>query len=174
MMFADFLGISDVIWQALIGAVVTITLAKMSYDTQKAVKKGTDNAISAADDAQRAARTAKVAIEEQSARTAEKLSDIQQTGNNVHSLVNSAMGIQLKIAESALSQVAELLKVKAAASKLEAERTKTEKDIATAKYDEIASQAAIKAAELAKSALHEHELKQAHVDAGNKRGDQRP
>lgn len=66
-----------------------------------------------------------------------KLDDIAKTGNAVHVLVNSNMGVQLKISAVALRRVADL--------------TNDDKDILAAK--------------MAEDLLNAHEVKQATVDA---------
>lgn len=84
-----------------------------------------------------AADAVRKALDTATKATDTKLQAITETGDKVHTLVNANMGIQLKISAVALGRVAEL--------------TKHPKDIA--------------AWETAKTALAEHERKQASVDA---------
>jgi hypothetical protein len=69
-----------------------------------------------------------------------KLTKIEETGEKVHTLVNSNMGVQLRLNAALSRQVANL----------------------TINPEE--KEAAIRAAELAESLLHEHEIKQTVVD----------
>ena len=78
----------------------------------------------------------KVDLAKTSEDQAVKLDKIEETGDKVHTLVNSNMGVQLKLTSVAMARIAEL--------------TKDPMDI--------------RAADLARSLLHEHEKKQAVVD----------
>lgn len=82
----------------------------------------------------------KVDLARSSQNTGEKLDNIEKTGEKVHTLVNSNMGVQLKLNASLSRQVANLTS------------------------DPKAKAEATKAAELAESLLSEHEKKQAVVD----------
>ena len=144
-MLAEVSYVPDpVVWQALIAAVVTLALAWMNQRTKNAVDTGTSKASKSADDAAdkavvAAAKVAEVktTLDENTARTDEKLQSISKTTEAVHVLVNSSMSAQLKISMIALHRVAEL--------------THHPEDIA--------------AADLAEKLFREHEEKQKTLDS---------
>jgi hypothetical protein len=82
----------------------------------------------------------KVDLARSSEAQVEKLTKIEETGEKVHTLVNSNMGVQLRLNVALSRQVASL----------------------TINPEE--KMAAIKAAKLAEALLHEHEAKQGIVD----------
>jgi hypothetical protein len=150
MLFA----VSDVVWQACIGGVVTIVLAFMQYRTKMSVDKGISNNVDTArivaENVEQVKATAQVAadkVEEVKAaltdtntQTKDKLDDLAKTANATHTLVNSNFGVILKTASIALHRVAEL----------------------TGHADDIT------AASSAQKALDDHESKQATIDAMKK------
>lgn len=94
---------SDVVYQALIAAIVTIVLAVINLRAAKKVAQK--------------AEEVKTTLVQTTARTDGKLDDLtdvardtQETGEKVHVLVNSSMSAQLKISMIALKRVAELTK----------------------------------------------------------------
>ncbi len=86
----NLLAVSDVVWQAAIGAIVTIVLAWMQQRTKDAVQK-------AAEEAAAKVNEVKVALVDTTAMTDEKLDSIVKTGTAIHTLVNSAMGEQKRL-----------------------------------------------------------------------------
>src|ERR1051326_998852 len=103
-------------------------------------KRAMDSARIDRNEVKKATEEVRVKLEETNQETAKALNEIAVTGNNVHTLVNSNMGVQLKISAVALRRVAEL--------------TKNKNDEA--------------AASLAEKSLAEHERKQSMVDARKK------
>lgn len=121
---------------ALIGATSTVILGYLAY-LQMKLKAAVDHAAQAA---QKDASKAAVEVEkvsETSAINDRKMDDQTRKLDAVHTLVNSNMGVQLRVGAVALRRVAEL--------------TKHPDDRA--------------AAELAEKLLAEHETKQAKVDS---------
>ena len=121
--------VSDVVWQALIGGIVTLALAWMAQRTKQAVEDNTKEARKAAEQAAGKVEAVKNTLDETTLSTDKKLNDI-------HTLVNSNMGVQLKIAATALKRIASM----------------------TSHPDDIA------ASNLANTKLAEHESKQNEVD----------
>lgn len=107
--------------------VVTVSLLGMV--------KANETSDKVADAADKVAEV-KVDLAKTSAITEKKLDKIEETGEKVHTLVNSNMGVQLKLNAALASRIAEM--------------TKDPEDI--------------KAAALAQTLLHEHEAKQTLVD----------
>lgn len=107
-------AISDIVWQAIVGAVVTVILAIIQVWGQHRMKEtiektGKDAAIKVAE----VKSTLQVTTEKQ----AEKLEDIARKGDeNIligkanHVLLNSNMAAQLKISAVALRRIADLTK----------------------------------------------------------------
>lgn len=164
--------ISDIVWQALIAAVVTVILAYMQSRTQQSVNDASkvakissieaaneiktvkqDLAVSTKTIANETVKTnqntsnkveeVKQVLAETTAIADEKLTELtkitlatQKQGEAIHTLVNSNMGIQLKISAVALRRIADM----------------------TQHTDDI------KAAQVADDALAEHNKKQEIVD----------
>ncbi len=124
MLFA----VSDVVWQALIAAAMTIIMAYMSQRTKDAVAKTADAAAGKAEEV----------------KTTLAAATAQQDGklDRIHTLVNSNMGVQLRM-------TAELARWKAV-------QTRDPKHIAEA--------------ENAERLYREHVEKQAAVDAADQKG----
>jgi hypothetical protein len=160
MLFA----VSDLVWQALIAGLAACFIAWMQQRTKVAVEQAAKVAVASADtaavkveelatkqdevarvtaqqldDAAAKVKEVKAALADSDTATANQLHDIAKTGEATHILVNSNMAAQLKISMIALKRLAEL----------------------TNHPDDMA------AAELAAKNYHEHEIKQAKVDAIN-------
>lgn len=90
------LGVGDVVWNGLIAALVTVTLAWI----------GKSSANKAADKAEQV----KVDLKESNAQTDDKLNAIALVADKTHTLVNSNMGAQLRISAVALRRVADITK----------------------------------------------------------------
>lgn len=147
MLFA----VSDPVWNAIIAGIVTIVLAWIGRQTKVAVESTAKEVKSAVQVASSkavvAANEARAVVMENTATQNEKLEEIhkvateaKKTGEDVHTLVNSNMGTQLRISMVALRRVAEL----------------------TNHPDDKA------AAELAEKSYHDHQNKQTIVDEGGK------
>ena len=132
------LAVTDVVWQALIAAFVTLALAWMAQRTKKAVEKGAEESKEAAGAAAGKVEDVKQTLDESTTATTAKLSQLEHIATSTHTLVNSNMSAQLKISAVALHRIAEL--------------TKHPDDIA--------------AADLAAKNLSEHDAKQRIVDQG--------
>lgn len=118
---------SDIVWQALIAAAVTIILAYLQmYTARRAAVK---------------VEEVKEVLASAESATAAKLTEIVDMGVSNHTLLNSSMATALRVGMIALRRVAEL----------------------TRHPDDVA------AAELAEKSYHEHEAKQARVDAAAKK-----
>ncbi len=142
------LAVSDLVWQALIAGIVTLCLAWMQQRNKNAIDKNTSASTVAASEAAvkvdmvaRHAREMAAAVQDVKDDLADASSATTQKLDTIHTLVNSRMGLQLKVAAVALRQVAEL----------------------TVGQGRNASDVA--AAEMAESLLAEHVAKQATVDA---------
>jgi nitrogen fixation/metabolism regulation signal transduction histidine kinase len=120
---------SDIVWQALIAAGVTLVLAWMNQRTKNAV-------TSAADKAATKVEEVKDTLESHNEASADKLAEMAEVGEATHTLVNSAMGAQLRL--------------HAATARALAEQTHLPAHTA--------------AADLAEKLLAQHEAKQRRVD----------
>jgi|SRR5580700_2524382 hypothetical protein len=87
---------SDVVWQALIGAVVACYLGYLQTKTRNAVKDGADDAKVAAGQAASKVGDVKKTLENRSDIQDAKLDAQSAVLDKVHMLVNSGMGVQLK------------------------------------------------------------------------------
>jgi hypothetical protein len=123
------LAVSDVVYQAIIAAVVVLVPA---YFAHRAAERAKVAAVKVDE--------VKQDLQSTDAKQDAKLDEITKTGDAIHTLVNSAMGQQLKVAAVALRRIADI--------------TKHPDDAA--------------AAELAEKGLREHEVKQQVVDSGDK------
>lgn len=132
-----FAVIGDVVYQALIGAVVTIVLAWMQFRVKATIESTAKAAAVKAEEVKEVLEEATETTDKKLQGLAEVAEEAKKTGDAIHVLVNSSMMAQLKISAVALRRIADL--------------TKHAGDIA--------------AAELAEKLLHEHEKKQAAVDA---------
>ncbi len=108
-------ALSDVVWQAVIGAVVTIVLAWFQMRTRATIKKTADDAAVKVEEVKKNTQKAAVKVEEvketlqtTSMATSNKLEAIAKMGESIHTLVNSNMLAQLKISMVALSRVADV------------------------------------------------------------------
>lgn len=146
-----FAGIPDTVWNAIIGAVVTVSLAYMAQRNQTAILETGAKAavkveevkatVKATEEKQeRAATEVKDALEKSTTSQEAKTDAILKTGEDVHTLVNSSFGALLK-------RHAESSRGKANLSKLRAD---------------------IIEAELAEQMLREHDAKQKTVDDKDK------
>lgn len=86
------LVVSDVVWNALIAGIVTVVLALIARKAERKVAE------------------VKVDLEKATIKTDKKLTNIAKVSESIHTLVNSNMGLQLRISMLALSRVAELTK----------------------------------------------------------------
>jgi hypothetical protein len=131
------LAVSDVVWQALIGAIVTIVLAWMQQRTKKAVETTGKKAAEKADEV--AGKVAEVAVTlgNNTTTTEAKLSEIAKVGEMTHDLCNSGMLEQKRLV--AVS--------------------------ARGKADVTHDRADIKAAEAAEEIYEEHKSKQKVIDS---------
>lgn len=128
---------SDVFWQALIAGIVTLVLAYMQMRTKQAVvSTASDAKIEVVKVAEKAEQV-KTTLEVSTKKTDAALIGLARVAKDTHTLVNSNMGIQLKL--------------HAATSKRLALISKDPDDIA--------------AAELAELLFQEHNKKQAIVDS---------
>lgn len=92
---------TDIVWQAIIAAVVTIVLAWMNARTKIAVEAASKiNEVGVAQAAHKV-DDVKTALEVSDQRTDKKL-------DTIHALVNSNMSVQLKLTATALRRVAQL------------------------------------------------------------------
>jgi hypothetical protein len=98
-----FAAISDVLWQALIAAVVTLVLGWMQMRTKNAVVTSAENAAVKVE-------TVKNVLAAVDTRTSQKLEDLADVTNATHTLVNSNMGVQLQLNATLARRVAELTK----------------------------------------------------------------
>lgn len=117
-----FLGVSDVVWQTLIAAAVTIILAWMQQRTGKTVVKSgreaaaqlavTTNAAAQllADAATNQAMQVKASLDRNLEHTEAKLDDIATVGHETHRLVNSGYLALLRTTAVALRRIAALTK----------------------------------------------------------------
>jgi hypothetical protein len=144
----DLLAVSDVVWQALIAAVVTLVLSAMAHRAASKAATAAKAAEGAAKAAEAKADTAAVKVEEvkttlaaDKASSDAKLGGLAEVTGKIHVLTNSNMAAQLKISSVALKRVAEL--------------TKHPDDVA--------------AFQLADKLLREHEGKQAVVDSNERK-----
>ncbi len=99
MLFA----VSDVVWQALIAAVVTIILAVMQRRTQNMVQRTADDASAKVDQV-------KADLNTSTAEKNAKLDNLTQLSEKTHALVNSAMGAQLRLTAETARAKAEVTK----------------------------------------------------------------
>lgn len=97
-------AVSDVVYQAAIGAVVTMVLAYMTHRTRRAVEKTGEATAEKADEVKATLETAAKEQKETSAIQAKKLDAIATageksaaTGDKIHTLVNSGSLLQLKL-----------------------------------------------------------------------------
>lgn len=142
--------VPEAVLQSLIAGVVTLTLAYMQHRTNISVRRASDLASAATQQAAVAVRevkdTVKVAsahavtaaaqVHSVAAKTDKKLDEISKTATDTHTLVNSNMAVQLKLHAVTARRLSEI--------------TKDPVDI--------------KAAELAEQLVSEHETKQDLVD----------
>jgi hypothetical protein len=91
---------SDVTWQALIAAVVTVVLAYMQKRGQTAAKESADAAAQHADEV-------KAALKKSTEANTGKLDGIAKEVNSTHVLVNSARGQLLKLYATAARSLAD-------------------------------------------------------------------
>jgi len=132
---AVFIGITQIVSMIL---AYLREQAKMVRDM--AVAKKVEEVKDQAEQAAEQVKEVKTALEETTSATSEKLDKIAETSDKTHTLVNSNMGVQLKL--------------NAELSRWKADQTKDKSDEA----------AAIQAEHM----FREHEGKQATVDAGRK------
>lgn len=123
--------------QAAIAAIVTIVLAYFQMRTKNAVDIASKDAKVISDVAAVKTEEVKEILAQTTAVTEDKLTDLQQVSKDTHTLVNSNMGLQLRLHAMVTKRLAAI--------------TGNEADEA--------------AAELAEHMLLEHEAKQAKVDA---------
>jgi hypothetical protein len=128
--------VSDVVWQALIAAAVTLILARMQRDTKKAVKEAGDEATASADAARVRTEEVRRVLSTTTQATGEKLDGLAKVAKDTHTLVNNNMGVQLRL--------------NAELSRWKADQTKHPEDAA--------------AADAAERLYAEHVAKQAVVD----------
>ncbi len=91
------LAVSDVVWQALIGAFVTVILAGMQLWSKRSADRAAAAAAVAARGVAMHAAEVKTALAESDAERAEILGGIADLGQKTHALVNSAMLEQKKL-----------------------------------------------------------------------------
>lgn len=94
---------SDVVWQALIAAAVTLTLAWMNQRTKDAVVKTGKEAAGKAEEV-------KTTLEATTTKQAETLEGMAKVGEATHVLVNNNMAIQLKLNAVLARRLAETTK----------------------------------------------------------------
>lgn len=123
--------LTETMKSAIITGIFALCMAYLNYRTQLVVEK-------TAKDAAVKVEKVKENLELTNAATDAKLTDIVETGDKVHILVNNNMAIQLKVSALALRRVAEL--------------TKDPMDI--------------DAAEVAEKAYRDHQVRQGVVDRG--------
>jgi hypothetical protein len=148
-------GVADIVWQALIGASMTIIMAWMKIDSDRKIRAEAREAAGKAEEVKctLAASTtgfntkldniSTVGLATQKIETEMKdsLNQVKETGDKVHTLVNNAMGIQLKLTATLAKRVS-----------LMPNATVEDKEIA----------------EAAQQIYEEHMAKQARVDRGVK------
>jgi len=81
-------AVSDVVWQAIIGAVVTIVLAWMQFRTKQAVEQTGKDAATKVEEV-------KATLEESTAKADAKTDAIADVTDKIHTLTNHAMEIVL-------------------------------------------------------------------------------
>lgn len=106
---------SDVVWQALIAAVVTLVLAWMQRATKKAVEGVKDANLVASDAATTRAAEVKTDLLKAASKVESQLERVEKLGVSTHTLsvanhtlLNGGMEIQLQIAALALRRVADM------------------------------------------------------------------
>jgi hypothetical protein len=102
MLFA----VSDVVWNAVIGAIMTIVVAWMQMRTKLSVDKGNDDNAKVAGVQAKKTEEVKVALATNTADTNKRLDDQGKTLVTVHTLVNNDM-------HKALATIADLARWKA-------------------------------------------------------------
>lgn len=126
-------AISDVVWTAIIGGAVTVILAVLQIINTHAIRVASNKAGTAAKSAQSSATIAAASADDLN----RKADDLAVVAGKTHTLVNSNMGVQLKLNSVVTRRLATL----------------------TNDADDMA------AAALAEKLLGEHEAKQKAVDA---------
>lgn len=105
------LGVSDVVWQALIGAFVTVILAYMQQRTKNAVEK-------TAKDAAKQAIEVKAELTQANSEKIQKLTDVATAVEQVHLATNSLTDRLVKTTEQeALQRGADVERARADAEK---------------------------------------------------------
>jgi hypothetical protein len=110
---------SDIFWQALIGGAVTVVLAYMQLLTRRSMEERADRAVAKAEvvkntlqtaNARTAAKVAEVkaSLENSSSTTELRLGEMKIVADQTHTLVNSAMGIQLQMHAETTRRIAEM------------------------------------------------------------------
>jgi hypothetical protein len=137
-------GVADAVWTGAFATVLAAFIAWLKYDTDRKTRKDARETRAEAARASEAATEAASRVEEvkttlqtNTTATDVKLQSIAATGEKTHTLVNSNMGVQLKL--------------NAVLSRRLADMTKAPLDISVA--------------DQAERLLREHEGKQASVDA---------
>jgi hypothetical protein len=133
-MFADDFSI----WNALIGAVVTVILAYFSYRTKTAVSAGAKEAQDAADIAARRVEGVRTSLATHTLSTDTKLAGLAEVAEQTHRLVNSASDRQMKAVAVALRRIADLTKTtEDIAAAEEAEKLLAEQMARSDPYDHV-------------------------------------
>lgn len=102
---------SDVLWQAIIAGFVTLALGYMQYRTKSAV---VSTAASAAQEVEQVAKKTEIVrttLETSTAATDLKLDGLAKVAKDTHTLVNSNMGVQLKLNAAVTMRLALLTKL---------------------------------------------------------------
>jgi hypothetical protein len=101
---------SDVVWQALIGAVATVVLAYLQVRNGQKVDAAGEQNKKASDAAAGKAEEVKEALDKHTVKTDQKLDGIAETSDRTHALVNNAMAVQLRLNATTARRLAELTK----------------------------------------------------------------
>jgi hypothetical protein len=111
--------LSDTVWQAIIAAIVTLVLGYMQYRLQVLLKSTSSDAADRVKAVKRdlaestSATVAKVEsvkqdLAESTNATAARLDGIAKVANDTHTLVNNAMGIELRKNEELANRIADM------------------------------------------------------------------
>jgi hypothetical protein len=99
---------SDIFWQAFFGAIVSIILGWMQYRTKRSVDKAAKKADEHADRTADRVEKMQDSVTRKDEKVEAKLQSLEKVGKETHSLVNGALGVQLKITSILARRLAEM------------------------------------------------------------------